>query len=120
MDCFFRPRVAVVIRWFQPGCGFPDPENYGPLKHFDEVDFQARLVRPLRIFLSSLGEEVRRIVIISNSDPRFGLGESSVNAEGETATMAAIKRTFPREIESGFIRIQADNEWGTMRVARML
>lgn len=112
MDCFFRPRVAVVIRWFQPGCGFPDPENDGALKPFDEVDFQVRLVRPLRIFLSSLGEEVRRIVIISNSDPRFGLGESSVNAEGETATMAAIKRTFPREIESGFIRIQADDEWG--------
>lgn len=111
MGCFFRPQVAVVMRWFQPGCGFPDPENDGTLKPFDEVDFQVRLVQPLRTFLSSMGDEVRHIVIVSNSDPRFGLGEL-VGADGKTATIRAIQRIFSREIENGLITIQADDEWG--------
>jgi hypothetical protein len=110
-DCFFTPCVAIVIRWFQAGCGYSDSKYGGEPKLFDEADFEARFARPLRTFLSSAGSEVKCIVVVSNGDTRFGLGEL-VNTEGETTTSIAIRRTFPREVESGFLSIVIDDEWG--------
>lgn len=108
---FFAPQIAVVIRWFQAGCGFPDPKQNGAPKLFDEEDFETRLVRPLRTFVSSRDASVKQIIIVSNGDSRFGLGEH-IDDAGETATMMALRRTFPDEIRDGLIHILVDREWG--------
>lgn len=106
---FYEPRVAVVIRWFQSQVGLPQAD--GSIKPFDMEDFKERLVNPLHRFMQSMGREVKRIIIVSNSDQRFGLGEATDN-EGHTSTFRALCHAFPREMAHDFIRVVIDPLWG--------
>lgn len=100
---FYKPTVAVICRWFQIGAGVT--------KSFNQEDFEKRLAAPLRRFMRSIGSEVKHIIIVSNADLRFGLGEAT-NEFGCTPTEYALYATFPNEIANKFLRVVADHEWG--------
>lgn len=106
---FFSPSVSIVCRWFQIGADLTGKD--GILKPFYEQDFEARLAAPLRRFMSAMGSEVKSIIIVSNSDNRFGLGEG-VDEHGQTPTVRAIHRAFRKEVDHGFIRTIIDPLWG--------
>lgn len=106
---FYKPTVAVICRWFQIGAGFPQKD--GQVKQFDMKDFEIRLAAPLHRFMKSMGSEVKNIVVVSNADTRFGLGEAT-GVNGYTPTERALCNTFPNEIANGFLHVIVDHEWG--------
>ncbi|MDD2766394.1 MAG: hypothetical protein PHH40_01350 [Candidatus Moranbacteria bacterium] len=95
--------MAVICRWFQIGAGVT--------KSFNQEDFEKRLAAPLRRFMRSIGSEVKQIIIVSNADLRFGLGEAT-DEFGCTPTKRALFVAFPNEMTNGFLRVVVDKEWG--------
>ncbi len=106
---FFSPTVSIVCRWFQIGAGRAD--KGGVIKPLNMQDFETRLAAPLRRFMRAMGSEVKSIVIVSNADDRFGLGES-IDEHGQTPTVRAIRETFREEVAHGFVRTVVDPLWG--------
>ncbi len=106
---FFSPTVSIVCRWFQIGADLFCKDGY--LKAFNATDFETRLAAPLRRFMRAMGSEVKSIVIVSNGDNRFGLGER-VDPHGLTPTVYAIRNAFREEVAQGFIRTVVDPLWG--------
>lgn len=103
MVSFYRPSVAVVCRWFQAGAGLT--------RSFDQEDFEKRLAAPLHRFMQGMGSEVKNIVVVSNADTRFGLGEAT-DENGRTPTEHALCSRFPNEIANGFLCVVVDHGWG--------
>lgn len=108
---FYSPNISVVCRWFQGGCGLPDPKQNGVIKKFDWNDFEARLARPLITFMQTAGPSIRSVTVVSHGDHRFGSGEA-IDSDGYTPTMRAIQQSFPKEVASGFLRTIVDPLWG--------
>ncbi len=106
---FSSPAVSIVCRWFQIGADLPHRDGY--LKAFNPQDFETRLAAPLRRFMRTMGSEVKSIVIVSNGDNRFGLGEW-IDPRGSTATVYAVRHVFANEVANGFIRTVVDPLWG--------
>lgn len=94
---------ATIVRFFDPGAEIRKPWN--------EKDFHDRFVRPVDLFLRSCSSEMQQLVVVSNGDTRFPLGEA-VDQEGLTPTMRAIRKTFPIECTLGQITLVLDKEWG--------
>lgn len=106
---FYDPSVSIVCRWFQAGTGLTD--KGGAVKPLNMQDFEIRLAAPLRRFMRAMGSEVKSIVIVSNADGRFGLGEG-IDEYGKTPTVHAVHHAFREEVEHGFIRTTIDPLWG--------
>lgn len=106
---FFSPAVSIVCRWFQIGAGLPGED--GIIKPFNPQDFETRLAAPLRRFMRAMGSEVKSIVVVSNADDRFGLGEG-LGEHDQTPTVHAIRQAFREEVAHGFIKTVVDPIWG--------